>query len=331
MTTTQLSFCNWLFARYSSYTKLRRVTAFCQRFLRAFRARYLLRRLNTRKDTPLIVKNTHRLVSPIVSPLTTRELEYAELSLCYLAQAEIFAQEISDLTAGEQVAKSSVLKWLNPFIDSDRILRVGGRLRHAASNDKRHPIVLSAEHPFSALLASHFHLKLLHAGPQFLLATLRQKFLILGGRNLVISVFHHCHTCFRSKPTLVQQSTADLPQSRVSPTRPFSVCGVDYCGPFFLKSVVRNRGPTKVYVAIFVCFSTKAVHIELVSDLSTPAFLAALRRLVARRGKISELHSDNATAFKGASNALNSVYRMLKVDGEDRKQIFNWCSENEIT
>ncbi|XP_055527262.1 uncharacterized protein LOC129719871 [Wyeomyia smithii] len=265
-------------------------------------------------------------------PLTTRELEHAELSLCHLAQAEIFAREISDLTAGERVAKSSVLKWLNPFIDSDRILRVGGRLRHAAlSNDKRHPIVLSAKHPLSALLASHFHLKLLHAGPQFLLATLRQKFWILGGRNLVKSVSHHCHTCFRSKPTLVQQSTADLPQLRVSPTRPFSVCGVDYCGPFFLKSAVRNRGPTKVYVAIFVCFSTKAVHIELVSDLSTPAFLAALRRLVARRGKISELHSDNATAFKGASNALNSVCRMLKVDEDDRNQIFNWCSENEIT
>ncbi|XP_065073062.1 uncharacterized protein LOC135697345 [Ochlerotatus camptorhynchus] len=132
------------------------------------------------------------------------------------------------------------------------------------------------------------------------------------------------------KPTLVQQSTADLPASRVSPTRPFFICGVDYCGPFFIKSTVRNRSPTKAYVAVFVCFATKAVHIELVSDLTTAAFLAALRRVVARRGRIAELHSDNATTFKGASHALNRIYRMLKTDQADRDRIFNWCSENEI-
>lgn len=83
-------------------------------------------------------------------------------------------------------------------------------------------------------------------------------------------------------------------------------------------------------MAIFVCFSTKAVHIELVSDLSTPAFLAALRRVVARRGAIAELHSDNATAFKGASHALHRIYRMLKVDETDRNAIFSWCAQNEM-
>ncbi|XP_058448919.1 uncharacterized protein LOC131428878 [Malaya genurostris] len=173
---------------------------------------------------------------------------------------------------------------------------IAGRTKDTTSRHERH----ETKHPLAALLASFYHLKLLHAGPQLL------------------------------KPTLVQQSTADLPSSRVSPTRPFSICGVDYCGPFYLKSAVRNRGPRKVYVAISVCFSTKAVHIELVSDLSTAAFLAALRRLIARRGRLIELHSDNATAFKGALNELNRIYRMLKVEESDRNQIFNWCSENEI-
>ncbi|XP_062713922.1 uncharacterized protein LOC134290745 [Aedes albopictus] len=91
-----------------------------------------------------------------------------------------------------------------------------------------------------------------------------------------------------------------------------------------------NREPTKAYVAVFVCFATRAVHIELVSDLTTAAFLAALRRVVARRGRIAELHSDNATTFKGASHALNRVYQMLKVENADRDRIFSWCSENEI-
>ncbi|XP_062538675.1 uncharacterized protein LOC134206948 [Armigeres subalbatus] len=223
------------------------------------------------------------------------------------------------------------MKWLKPYIDEDRIIRVGGRLLNATLFDYvKHPIVLSAKHPLSTLLASFFHLKLLHTGPQLMLATLRRKFWILGGRNLSNSVFHHCHTCFRSKPTLGQQSTADLPASRVSPTRPFSVCGVDYCGPFLLKATVRNRSTTKAYVAIFVCFVTRAVHIELVCDLTTAAFLATLRRVVARRGRIAELHSDNASTFKGVSHALNRIYQMLKVDSNDRDLIFNWCAKNEF-
>ncbi|XP_055634052.1 uncharacterized protein LOC129774355 [Toxorhynchites rutilus septentrionalis] len=328
MTSVQSTFCNELFSRFSSFTKLRRVTAFCQRYIENLHSRYLAQRENSENLKP---SNIVISTSVMPDPLNSSELRRAENFLCRLAQAEMFAEEISNLTSGERVAKNSPLKWLNPFIDRDNILRVGGRLSNAPlTTETKHPLVLSAKHPLSALLASHYHLKLLHAGPQLMLATLRQKYWILGGRNLVKSVFHHCHTCFKSKPTLVQQSTADLPASRVSPTRPFSVCGVDYCGPFFIKSPVKKRGPTKAYVAIFVCFSTKAVHIELVSDLSTPAFLAALRRLVARRGKISELNSDNATAFKGASNALHRIYRMLKVDEDERRLIFDWCADNEI-
>ncbi|XP_058464558.1 uncharacterized protein LOC131438498 [Malaya genurostris] len=159
---------------------------------------------------------------------------------------------------------------------------------------------------------------------------MRQRFWVIGGRDLVHRTYHQCHKCFRSKPRLIQQTVADIPSSRVSPTRPFSVCGVDYCGPVYIKSPIRNRGPTKAYVSIFVCFSTRAVHIELVSDLSTPAFLAALRRFVARRGRMSVIHSDNGTAFKGASNELHRIHQMLKSDQGGRKQILDWCPENEI-
>ncbi|XP_062704693.1 uncharacterized protein LOC115265150 [Aedes albopictus] len=325
MGVVQSDFHDELFARFSSFSKLRRVIAFCLRYLRSLQERAMLRRTDPEKYNQLTLNDGE------VAPLTSGELQTAEVHLCRLAQRQSFAEELSDLASGERVTKSSALKWLKPFVDQNGLIRVGGRLRNAALSDfVKHPIVLSAKHALSTLLASFFHLKLLHAGPQLLLATLRQKYWILGGRNLTKSVFHHCHTCFRSKPTLVQQSTADLPASRVSPTRPFSVCGVDYCGPFFIKPTVRNRAPTKAYVAVFVCFATRAVHIELVSDLTTAAFLAALRRVVARRGRIAELHSDNATTFKGASHALNRIYQMLKVDNADRDRIFNWCSENEI-
>ncbi|XP_043496375.1 uncharacterized protein LOC122520342 [Polistes fuscatus] len=77
---------------------------------------------------------------------------------------------------------------------------------------------------------------------------------------------------------------SDLPANRLLQNRPFLHTGVDFCGPLFImEKQHRNRGRVKIYVA-FVCFSTKAVHLELVSDLTTEAFLAALHRFMARRG-----------------------------------------------
>ncbi|XP_055543541.1 uncharacterized protein LOC129729087 [Wyeomyia smithii] len=129
---------------------------------------------------------------------------------------------------------------------------------------------------------------------------------------------------------MIQQTVADLPTSRVTPTRPFAVCGIDYCGPFFVKAEIRKRGPMKVYVAIFVCFSTRAVHIELVSDLTTAAFLSALRRMISERGRPAEIHSDNATTFKGASHALHRLFEMFKNNHAARNEIFAWCANDEI-
>jgi len=58
-----------------------------------------------------------------------------------------------------------------------------------------------------------------------------------------------------------------LPASRVNIFRPFSHCGVDYAEPLFLREGKRRNAPNhKLYVSLFVCFITKAVHLELVSE-----------------------------------------------------------------
>ncbi len=68
----------------------------------------------------------------------------------------------------------------------------------------------------------------------------------------------------------------------------------------------------KVYVFLLVCFSTKAVHIELASDLTSEAFLATLTRFVARRGVPKTILSDNSTDFVGAQNKLSELHSMLQ-------------------
>ncbi|XP_050077807.1 uncharacterized protein LOC126564758 [Anopheles maculipalpis] len=228
---TTCDFSNALFARYSAYGKLRRVVGYCLRFYANLRA--------SQSSPDERVKQVPELktLAGSVPSLTATELQSAELRLCQLAQQDSFEEELHDLKRGKQVNTKSKLKWLSPYLDSQGVLRVGGRLGNAnIPESTKHPIVLAASHRLSTLLAENIHRQKMHAGPQFMLATIRQKFWLIGGRNLVKSVYHRCHICFRNKPTLVKQAVADLPESRVTPTRPFAVSGVDYCGPFLIKS-----------------------------------------------------------------------------------------------
>jgi hypothetical protein len=118
--------------------------------------------------------------------------------------------------------------------------------------------------------------------------------------------------CFRDKVHKPEQQMADLPSGRTTPSRPFTISGVDFGGPLQMKAAnVRSSKRWKAYIALFVCFATKAVHLELVSDLSSQAFLACLRRFVSRRGIPRELHSDNGTNFVGANNQLRELYKLV--------------------
>ncbi|XP_032682074.1 uncharacterized protein LOC116849241 [Odontomachus brunneus] len=104
---------------------------------------------------------------------------------------------------------------------------------------------------------------------------------------------------------------APLPRDRVVSTAPFNVAGVDYAGPVSLtasrgRGRGRGRRAFKGYIAVFVCFTTRAVHLELVGDYTASAFLAALHRFAARRGTPSTLWSDQGTTFLGASLELRT-------------------------
>lgn len=89
----------------------------------------------------------------------------------------------------------------------------------------------------------------------------------------------------------------NLPVNRLRESRLFRVSGVEFCGPFYVSYRIRGKRPVKMYVAVFVCFSSKAVHLELVTDLWTEAFLNVLKRFIGRRGLPETLFSDNATDY----------------------------------
>jgi len=125
----------------------------------------------------------------------------------------------------------------------------------------------------------------------------------------------------------------ELPRPRITPSRPFLHAGVDYAGPIRLRcSKGRGQRSYKAFIAVFVCLATKAVHLEVVSDYTADAFLAALRRFVSRRGLCATLRSDCGTNFVGADAQLRAFLasahpeqRLLRqrLENEGIKWLFN--------
>jgi len=174
-------------------------------------------------------------------------------------------------------------------------------------------MILPSNHYFTKLVVSAEHIRLHHAGPQLLIASLRERYWIPRIRNLMKTVIHQGLTCYTFKAQATQQQMGELPLTQVQSSRPFLTTGVDYAGPISLRlGPPLSKTITKGYIAIYVCFVTKAVHIEVVTSLSIEVFLAALRRFIARRGKIRTICSDNGNNFQGAANELHAIYKMLQ-------------------
>ncbi|XP_055585496.1 uncharacterized protein LOC129738335 [Uranotaenia lowii] len=138
--------------------------------------------------------------------------------------------------------------------------------------------------------------------------------------ELARKIVRRCVICFRSNPTTTNQIMAPLPSVRLKPARAFTYSGMDYCGPFFVRLLFGKGASVKVYVAMFVCLVVKAVHLEVVADLSTVACINAVKRFVGSRGRVLELHCDNATAFVGADREL----RLLRKEFQQQFKSKEW-------
>jgi Family of unknown function (DUF5641)/Integrase zinc binding domain len=205
---------------------------------------------------------------------------------------------------------------------------VGGRLKNSdLPFEVKHQIILPKGHVTTTLVRD-LHQDNGHAGAQAVMAIVRQMFWPIGAKRLVKRITNDCVLCFKRRPRAAEQFMGDLPAVRVKAVHPFLNTGVDYAGPLTLK--LTQRTSTKAYLALFVCMATKAVHLELVSDLTTKAFLAALTRFVSRRGLCKTIHSDNATNFVGAKNEMRDVERLL-LSRDHQDDVIRFCANQTIT
>ncbi|XP_029155164.1 uncharacterized protein LOC114928246 [Nylanderia fulva] len=284
-----------LASRYSSWTKLIRITAYVMRYIHRLRH-------------PIVLRQRFKTNS---AALTADECQKAKEFWLKRIQENVFPLERDALLNNQKISSRSALLTLNPFIGDDQLIRVGGRLSHASIPfTAKHPVIL-ASHPLIKLIIRHAHLRSLHAGTQLTLATLQQEFWILRARTLIKSVIHQCVACTREKAVHPVQLMGNLPSVRVNaPTRAFLHCRLDYAGPVSLRALSgRGRSATKAYIALFVCMASRAVHLEVVDGYSTSAFLGAYARFCARRGLPESIYSDNGTTFVGADRELAAAFR----------------------
>ena len=214
-------------------------------------------------------------------------------------------------SSGNQIKEKNKLQKLSPFLDEQGILRVGGRLTHAALHPHvKHPAILPRDEHVSSLLIKHYHETAYHQGRAMTMNEIQANGIwILGCSKAVSSRIYRCTRCRKARRPTEQQKMADLPVERTEEAPPFTYCGMDCFGPFYIKE---GRKELKRYGLLLTCMSSRAVHIEMLDDLSTDSFINALRATIAIHGPIRQLWCDQGTNFVGAKREFTEALEAME-------------------
>jgi len=193
--------------------------------------------------------------------LTASELTTSQHHFICNAQ-RVSQQNITPWTSSPLPTNSRIAPF-QPFLENV-IIRLGGLLHFTLlSHDEKHPTLLDGRHPLTQLLIRHTHLKLHHLGLRIVLSELRAQFWILRARQAVKKALRSCLPFKLAHNPAGQELEGPLPADRVQRSTPFSVTGLDFSGPLYLRKDNSNH---KAYVLLL---TTRALHLELSSDVWT--------------------------------------------------------------
>lgn len=198
--------------------------------------------------------------------LTPSERTNALYLIAKWEQRDHLAQEIKSVYRNDFNMRDRLYRKLPLFInETDGLLRLNGRIKNKnLPYDYKNPIILPPDAIFTKKLFEKAHEITLHGGAQQMLQYIRQKFWIPKARQICSQTITSCTTCKRHDAPISEQQMAPLPVSRTTPGKTFERIGVDYCGPVYLKTKPgRCNTIMKAYICVFVCFITRAVHLEL--------------------------------------------------------------------
>lgn len=292
--------------RYSSLGKLLRVTKYVFGFLHSIIERKgwttKLQRMPTCPTTfwvKQVQSQTYRNEIRILQELSGNDPK---------TQAELSKKTLRN---------DKLIRQLGLFLDDDLLIRCRGRIQNSSLGyGAKHPVLLPKKHWFTQLVIRNCHYNTLHGGVNETLINVRKGFWIPKARQDIKSYIRNCTICRRYDARPIKYpGPPPLPSERMQESRPFQVVGVDYTGSIQLQNPGGEQGdkPTKVYICLFTCARTRAVHLELVDGMSANTFLQAFRRFISRRSCPRLVISDNGSNFKAAEVFLGKYFELPEV------------------
>lgn len=189
---------------------------------------------------------------------------------------------------------------------------MNGRVGNAVMRRQSTAIILPDRHVFTNLVIKDAHEEVLHGGIQITMRKLRDDFSIIHARSRVKYLTRRCLVCYRYRMRPLSQQMGRLPLFRTEQARSFAFVGCDFTGHYHLKtSRARNAPTAKGYIALFICLTTKAIHLEVVEGLTTAEFLMAFDNFIARRGIPIALYSDNGTNLTGGAKEIQKLHKQM--------------------
>ncbi|CAB4006340.1 PREDICTED: uncharacterized protein LOC106817579 [Paramuricea clavata] len=281
---------------YSSLSRLLRVTAVVLTFMKLLKSR-------VKQEDP-----------PTNSEVTSTDIELARV---------LWIKELQE----EMKLNENFKSWnrdLGLFTDENGTVRCKGRLSNSnLPYSAKYPILLETAHYLTTLIVRDCHERVMHGGVKATLTELRSKFWLVRGRNFVRKLLFNCVTCKKQDGRAYKAlNSPPLPEFRVKEAPPFTYVGLDYVGPLYVKST--NDLDEKAWICLITCCVSRAVHLEVVPNMTSQAFLRSFRRFTSRRSTPLLVVSDNAKTFKAASKELMTLMRDPQVKKYFLQQRMQW-------
>jgi hypothetical protein len=244
--------------------------------------------------------------------ITWKEEMEAITRICSMVQREAFPREWEILKNEECLKdqfKLSKLVRLDAFYDKvDKVLRVGGRLKHAQdlTEEEKHPIVLPANHEFVVRLIVAFHAMFQHAPKKWTRAYLLDYFHILRADQAIDKALKKCAPCRRHNAKPLEQKMADLPEERLKLGKLWNDVGMDLAGP--IEYLDDQKTKTKSWIVVYTCLTSRGVVLDFIPDMTTESIIQSVWRLIARRGAPKQIISDCAANFVKASKEMKALW-----------------------
>ncbi|XP_077990938.1 uncharacterized protein LOC144445269 [Glandiceps talaboti] len=258
----------------------------------------------------------------VTAELSAQEIKTAEKLWISNIQSDCYGDEIKLLKSNER-KHGQLVKQLKLFVDTDNIVRCGGRLHNAPLTETaKFPALLPKYHHFTRLIVQYHHRHSKHIGLQGTVTAIRQYYWIPS-----IRVTRKCVTCkFVIGLSYQAPIKAPLPVLRVTDRPAFTVTGVDFTGELYIKLYIKLEvgKEAKRYVCLFTCATTRGVHLELVDNMTTSAFLRAFRRFAARRSLPNRMLSDNASTYEAAAKEIHELMKSPSVKAFLANHLVQW-------